>query len=351
MKRSAFFHTVDDHTCHGADIALGIVLHHFVHVLKTALAVAIVEHAQPADEDELVAVGSEWEPCLGNLGVGLCFRKSIAFESIVGGCIERVFEMFAVAGVILEIGIAQYLRPLAFRIAVFQTVEIISGLPMHPLSRIEEEHVVVGIVHLLVGGILLGESQELLFRESQMVEFVLEDDAAVVQPVHDDQVAGLHLFFGKRYLGQVVFALVRVVLGAVGHLFQRVGQRFGLHDGVALLVGEVGQFVGTRFGSYNRFVDTLPVVHVLALSPELLESLLTLVHGHLVVEVPQSVLQVVRRLQRLCLLGAVAHGSVLLQCFLSFGLLLLAFLLLFFLDERLDDTVDSGITVLLIHFC
>ena len=42
------------------------------------------------------------------------------------------------------------------------------------------------VVHLLVGGVLVGKYSQLPFSETEVVELVLEDDAAVVESVHDD---------------------------------------------------------------------------------------------------------------------------------------------------------------------
>ena len=142
---------------------------------------------------------------------------------------------------------------------------------------------------------------------------------------------------------------MRIVLRAVGDILQRVGQRLSLHDGVALLVGEVLQVVRVLSRSHHRLVDALPVVDVLALAPLFLESLLTLIDGHHVVEIPLPVFLLVLLLHGEVLLCAVALCPVFLHHLFSLGLLLLALLLLLFLDEFLDDAVDSGIAVLLVH--
>ena len=208
---------------------------------------------------------------------------------------------------------------------------------------------VVGIVHLFVRRILIGQSVELLLAEDEVVELVFEDDAAVVQSVHNDEVAGLHLFFGERNLCQVVFAFVRIVLCAVGDILQRVGQRLGLHDGVALLVGKVLQIVHALSRSHHRLVDALPVVDVLALTPLFLEGLLTLIDGQCVIEIPLPVFLLVLLLHGLVLLRPVALCPVFLHHLFRFGFLLLALLFLLFLDECLDDAVDGSIAVFLVH--
>ena len=149
---------------------------------------------------------------------------------------------------------------------------------------------VVDIVHLLELREVGEQTRECLLAERQVVELVLEDDARVVESVLNDEVAGCYLLLGERNLCEVVFALVRVVLCAVGHLFQRVLCRFDTSDGVEGFLREV--FAGARatHTCHNGLVHALPVVDVLALTPLPLESLLTLLHGHRVVEVPLALL-------------------------------------------------------------
>ena len=75
---------------------------------------------------------------------------------------------------------------------------------------------VVHLVHLLEVGVGEGEPVELLFAQAQVVEFVFEDDARVEQSVGNGGMALCFLLFGERYLCQIVFSLVGVVLGTVG---------------------------------------------------------------------------------------------------------------------------------------
>ena len=59
---------------------------------------------------------------------------------------------------------------------------------------------VVHIVHLLVVRVEVGQSAQLAFAQTQVVETVLENDTRMVQSVFDDVVAGGHLLFGERNL-------------------------------------------------------------------------------------------------------------------------------------------------------
>ena len=145
-----------------------------------------------------------------------------------------------------------------------------------------------------------------------------------------------------------------VVGQGVLHVGQVAGQVVG--DGIAnrctIRRFRIVRIVQIGETTHDGLVHTLPVIHILALAPLLLEGLLTLVHGHLVVEVPLSVAAC--RLWRLALLGvgvgvAVALGATLCQLFLHFFLLGLVALLLLLLLEGFDDAVDGGVAFFLVH--
>ena len=85
MEALAGFHAVDDHAGHFAYTPGGEVLHHLVHVGQAALCIIVVETAETSDEEELVAVGSQWEACFGKLGVGHHLLVAVGAECLVGG--------------------------------------------------------------------------------------------------------------------------------------------------------------------------------------------------------------------------------------------------------------------------
>ena len=169
-----------------------------------------------------------------------------------------------------------------------------------------------------------------------------------MQSVHDDKVGGFHLLVGERYVFQIVFTLVGVVLCAVGNLCQRVLHGNGFEERVALFVGE--HLVFSSRG-HHGLVNALPVVNVLTLSPLALERLLTLAHGHRIIEIPGATLVAHGRLRlvlrRPVIVVTVAHGTLTGQLVLGFSLgLTVAFLFLFLL-QRLDDTVDGLVALFL----
>ena len=67
------------------------------------------------------------------------------------------------------------------------------------------------LVIVLVVGECRGEARQQLLTLPQVVQFVLEDDAAMEQPVHQEAVAGCQLLFRERNLGKVVLTLVGVL--------------------------------------------------------------------------------------------------------------------------------------------
>ena len=93
----ARFHAVHNHAGHLADAAVGIFLHYGVHGCQASLHIAVVQFAQSTYEDEFVAVGAQWESCVGDDHVGVHFLASVGFEGLVGSGIERVFHVHAEA--------------------------------------------------------------------------------------------------------------------------------------------------------------------------------------------------------------------------------------------------------------
>ena len=77
---------------------------------------------------------------------------------------------------------------------------------------------IVDVIHLLKLRIVSYQSVKLLFAERKVIELILENHSGIVQSVLYDKVACQLLIFAERYLREVVFAFVRVVLCAVLHV-------------------------------------------------------------------------------------------------------------------------------------
>ncbi len=139
-----------------------------------------------------------------------------------------------------------------------------------------------------------------------------------------------------------------VVLCAVSDECERVGYCFRLRYGVLLFLGEF-RLIGLE--RHHRLVHALPVVHILALAPLLLERRLTLAHRHLVVEVPLRVALVLLVLHRRVVAELVVLRHVVAAVLLVLRILLClqsAFLLLLLL-QSLDGAVDGSVAVALAH--
>ena len=288
MQATSLLHAVDNHTCHLSQLALREILHKHLHIGKTAIAVAVVEFRQTIDEHKLIAVLSHGESLFRQSRVAAHLSIAIGLESLVSGAIQRILHVFSELGVLLEVWIREQRRPRTLRILALQACHIVGSQIVFVATRMEQEHVVVDIGHLFKLREVGHESCELLFAERQIVELVLEDDARIVESILNDQVACGHLLFGKWYLCQIVFTLVRVVLCAVVDLFERVLKGLLLGNGVQCLLRKF--FAGSAHSCYDSLVGALPVIDILTLAPLLFESLLTLLHGQRIVEVPLALL-------------------------------------------------------------
>ena len=285
----AGIHTVDNHARHLADATLREFLHDRLHVGYTPVGIAVVEFAQTADEQELVAVSSQGESCFRYANVAAHFAVAVFLERFVGSRIKRVFYVYAKLRVFLEVGVVEDGCPLAFGIFLFQQTDIVVGGGWFSLARIEQEQVVVHIVHLLVVGIVVGKPAQVLLAQGEVVQLVFEDDTRMVQAVFQYLVAGCHLVFRERNLCQVVFAFVRVVHGTVCRLCQGVLLGFHRCYRVALCFRQLRHLtIRARF-AHHRLVHALPVVGILALAPLAFEGGFTLTHRHRVIEIPQPV--------------------------------------------------------------
>ena len=118
MQLTACFHAIHYHAGHLADTATGIVYYHIVHVLEATVGVAVVQAAQSTDEDELVAVGTQRESGLRNMGIAEHLLVTVGLEGFVGSGIERVFDMLAPFGVLHIIGVGEDGGPLTVGITL-----------------------------------------------------------------------------------------------------------------------------------------------------------------------------------------------------------------------------------------
>ena len=118
--------------------------------------------------------------------------------------------MLAETGILHIVRIAEQGSPLALRILFLQFGQPGVGLVHVAFACIEQVEMIVNIVHVLKVWILVGKSAQVAFAQPQVVEFIFKDDAGVEEAVFQNLVAGCHLFFRKRNLGQIILPFMRV---------------------------------------------------------------------------------------------------------------------------------------------
>ena len=164
---------------------------------------------------------------------------AVGLKGIVRSSIQRVFYMYAEALVLGEVGIRQQDGPVTLGIAYFERIKAAICLGGLSTAGVEQEEVIPSLVVMFIFRILGGQTCQRLFAETQVVKLVLEDDASMEQAVFNKVVALSNLLFGKRYLCQIVLALVGVEGRAVGRCFAGNGV-FGGFYGVRAFLGVWG---------------------------------------------------------------------------------------------------------------
>ena len=252
--------------------------------------------------------------------------------------------MYAETCVLLEIRVGKQRGPLTLGEIALQQVEIRGSLAAVLPARVKQEEMIICFIEILVVLVIVSKAAQVLLSKHKIVELVLENNTCMEQSVFNYLVTLSHLFRSKRYLFQVILALVWIVLCAVERVLDRILHGLGSRYGVAHLVGKFLRHAGLR---HDSLVGTLPVVDILAPSPQFLERSLTLADGSRVVKIPRPVLvgHVVGRVVLRRIAGSALLGKILLG--LGFSLRL-AFLL-FFLFQSLDYTVDGLVPLGLGH--
>ena len=85
VQRPSGLYSVDYHSGHFANVTFGVFADKFLHVGQASVAVAAVELAQSAYENELVAVCSERKTLGRKRGVGRHLVKPVGLEGVVRG--------------------------------------------------------------------------------------------------------------------------------------------------------------------------------------------------------------------------------------------------------------------------
>ena len=85
--------------------------------------------------------------------------------------------MFSETGILKEIRVTQQDGPLTFWEMDFQLVEAAVCCRHISLTGVKQVEVIPGIVQMFVVGIVVGQTVQLPFTESRILQLVLEDDA------------------------------------------------------------------------------------------------------------------------------------------------------------------------------
>ena len=138
IESSAGIHAVDDHTCHLAQTAVGILADHFLEVCQAALDIAVVQLAEAADEEEFITVCPIREAVPGYLGVPFHLVIFPVPESLIGERVERIFYLHPPLGILCIVWVGKEGSPLAFRVFCLQFLQIGLCHLWFPFSGIEQ---------------------------------------------------------------------------------------------------------------------------------------------------------------------------------------------------------------------
>ena len=119
--------------------------------------------------------------------------------------------MFTEAGIFLEIGVGEQDGPLTLRMLGLQMTQTVVSLLLPSLKRIKQKQVIPRFVQMLVVAIVACQARQVFLTESQVIEFILEDNTRMEKSVLNDIVASSLLLVGEGNLRQIVFTLMGVL--------------------------------------------------------------------------------------------------------------------------------------------
>ena len=120
MDTSSALHPIDDHTRQFADTTLRIVFHNSLHMIQTFLAITLVQVGHTFNKDELITVLTLWETTGRDRRITMHRHEITLLESLIGGGVQRVFQMFTITGILHVIRIAEQYGPLTLGILTLQ---------------------------------------------------------------------------------------------------------------------------------------------------------------------------------------------------------------------------------------
>ena len=173
---------------------------------------SVVKACHATDKEELISVSAVRETRCRDLGISLHLIKPPGKEGIVCGRVKRILYLRAETRVLLKIRVCQYSRELTFRIFRLQSVKAMRSHCPVALAHIQQPEMIISLIKMLIIRIMVSKAAEHLLTEPQIVQFILEYYAGIIESVLKSFVACLHLFRCHRYLRKIIFSLVRIVL-------------------------------------------------------------------------------------------------------------------------------------------
>ena len=175
--------------------------------------------------------------------------------------------MYTGSGVLFEVWVSKQRGPAALCKVFLQQLQIVMCHILFAAAHIEQVQVIIYLIHLGIIGILVYYAGKVFLAQTQVVKLVFEYYAGTKQFFHYYLVALFYLLRRKGYLRQVIFTLVRVVLRVgISFVYRVFRCLLVVVYRVSLLFG-VGIGIVIVYSGYYGFVNALPVVCILSLSP------------------------------------------------------------------------------------
>ena len=131
------------------------------------------------------------------------------------------------------------------------------------------------------------ESVKLLLAERQIIEFIFEDNARIIQPILYHLMSCCLCLFGERYLCQIILSLMRIINSRIHTLLFFLLGFLHSHQRIALLICHHLETICLKDVFYNSLIITSPVINIIALTPHTLEGLLSLQYCLRIIEIPR----------------------------------------------------------------
>ena len=209
------------------------------------------------------------------------------------------------------------------------------------------------IVQLILWRIIRIVSHEpvkLLLTKGQIIQFILEDDARIIQSLLYHLMSCRLCLFGEWYLSQIILSLMWIIDSRIQTFFFLLLGFFYCCNGIALFVCHHLEAVGLKNIFYNSLIIAAPIIDILTFSPQALETLLTLQNCLRIIEIPCCrATPVHNRHRRSGILVKVTVVGIFLLQLSDLFLCLRCLLFFLFFAKFFYHSVNSSISRIFIH--